>query len=95
MTEGHRRRHEFAEVLMSELAKHWWAGETRIDRARVEEMGDAVGLDSTEAREAFMGLRGEVWEGEIIESDEEAGWEAVVLSNVPSTGAPKGTEEAR
>ncbi len=88
MTEDQRRRHEFTQILMSELANYWRADETRIDRTRVEEMGRQVGLDPEEAREVFVAAKGDIWEGEFVESDEEPGWEAIVLENVPASGPP-------
>jgi hypothetical protein len=86
MTENRRRRQEFARGLQNELAKLWREGEDRIDRISVEEIGQRFGLDQDEAREAFVALRGDVWEGEFVETDEEPGWEAVVLKDVPSSG---------
>ena len=86
MTENQQRRKEFARVLQNELAKLWREGGDRIDRNSVEEIGRRSGLDQDEASEAFVALRGDVWEGEFIEANEESGWEAVVLKDVPSSG---------
>ena len=85
MTENQHRRQEFMRGLRDELAKLWREGENRIDRASVEEIGQRFGLDRAEAREAFMAFRGDIWEGEFVETDEEPGWEAVVLKDVPSS----------
>jgi hypothetical protein len=43
-----------------------------------------------ETYKAFEAVRGDVWEGEYIESDEEPGWEAVKLENVPAVDRPAG-----
>jgi hypothetical protein len=91
MTENRRRRQEFARGLQNELAKLWREGEDRIDRISVEEIGQRFGLDQDEAREAFVALRGDVWEGEFVETDEEPGWEALVLKDVPSSGSREET----
>ena len=90
MTENQRRRQEFARGLQNELAKLWREGEDRIDRVRVEEIGQRFGLDRAEAHEAFMAFRGDIWEGELVETDEEPGWEAVVLRDVPPSGPQEG-----
>ncbi|MBV9454505.1 MAG: hypothetical protein JOZ19_10355 [Rubrobacter sp.] len=91
MTENQHRRQEFARGLQNELAKLWREGGDRIDRIGVEEIGRRFRLDQDEAREAFVALRGDVWEGEFIEANEEPGWEAVVLKDVPSSGPPEET----
>ena len=86
MTEGMRRRHEFAEALENVLAKLVREGEERIDRTRVEELGQQYGLDEDEARRVFVDSKGTIWEGEFVETDEEPGWESAVLENIPSKG---------
>jgi hypothetical protein len=88
MTENQRRRQEFVRALRNELAELWRRGEDNVDRARVEEIGGRFGLDETEAHEMFVASRGDIWEGEFVETDEEPGWEAVVLENVPTAARP-------
>ena len=88
MTESQRRRQEFARALRNELAELWREGEDSVDRVRVEEIGQRFGLDETEARETFVAFRGDRWEGEFVETDEEPGWETVVLKNVPTAARP-------
>jgi hypothetical protein len=87
MTENQHRRQEFARGLQNEVAKLWREGEDRIDRISVEEIGQRFGLDQDEAREAFVALGGNIWEGEYVETNDEPGWEAVVLKDVPSSGS--------
>jgi hypothetical protein len=60
----------------------------------VEEIGLRFGLDQYEAREAFAALRGDVWEGEFIEANEEPGWEGMVLKGVPSSGSRETRRDA-
>jgi hypothetical protein len=91
MTENQRRNKEFVRSLQDELARSWRAGVTRVDRTRIEEIGRRVGLDPTETYETVEAVKGDVWEGEFVASDEEPGWEAMVLENVPSSGPPEGT----
>ena len=91
MTEGQRRRQEFARVLSDELAELWREGTERVQRSRIEEIGQRIGMDRDETHQAFEAARGDIWEGEYVEDDGEAGWEAVVLRNVSSTGYPRGT----
>jgi hypothetical protein len=86
VTENQQRRQEFARGLQNELAKLWREGENRIDRVRVEEIGQRYGMDQAEARDAFMAARGDIWEGELVETDEEPGWEAVALKDIPPSG---------
>ena len=81
-----RRRREFEEALRNILAKLEREGVDRIDRPRVEEIGQRFELDRDEARRLFVDSRGEIWKGEFVESDEEPGWEAVTLEHVPSLG---------
>ncbi len=88
MTESQRRRQEFARALRNELAELWREGEDSVDRVRVEEIGRRFGLDEAETREMFVAFRGDIWEGEFVETDEEPGWETVVLKNVPTAARP-------
>lgn len=84
--EAIRRRREFEEALRNVVAKLGREGNDRIDRSHVEEIGQRYDLDPDEARKLFVKSRGEIWQGELIESEEEPGWEAATLRNVPSTG---------
>jgi hypothetical protein len=90
MTESQRHRQEFVTALMNELAELWREGTTRVERSQVEEIRRQCGLDQTEAYQAFAAVRGDVWEGEYIESEEEPGWKAVGLENVPAVDRPAG-----
>jgi len=88
MTENQRRRNIFAEALRDELAQLWRAGVRHVERSRIEEIGQRVGLDRDETYEAFGAARGDIWRGDFIESDEGPGWEAVILKDVPASGPP-------
>jgi hypothetical protein len=88
MTEKQRHRQEFVKALRDELAQLWREGEDRVERVRVEEVGQRFDLDEDDARKTFVASRGDVWEGEFVETDEEPGWEAVVLENVPTAARP-------
>jgi hypothetical protein len=77
------RHHRFDQALEDVLAKLEREGVDRVDRARVEGIGQRFGLDPTETREAFLGSRGDIWEGEFVETDEKPGWEVVILRRVP------------
>ncbi len=80
------RRRQFEEALRNILAKLEREGTDRLDRTRVEELGERFGLDRDQALRLFVDSRGDIWKGEFIESEEEPGWEAVALERVPSTG---------
>ena len=82
---------EFLRALRDEVAELWRRGEDRMDRERVEEIGRRFDVDPDEARETFVKARGDLWKGEFVESDEEPGWDAVVLESVPSSGPEEGT----
>ncbi len=53
----------------------------------MEEIGQRFELDGEEARNLFVDARGDIWQGEFVESDDEPGWEAVELKRVPSVGS--------
>jgi hypothetical protein len=78
-------KRRFEQALVDELAKLQREGVNRIDRARVEEIGQRFGIDAGEAGSTFVTYRGEMWQGDLIESDEGPGWEAATLENVPPT----------
>jgi hypothetical protein len=82
-----KRRRQFEETLRDKLAKLERDHVNRIDRSEVEEMGQRFELDGDEARKLFVDARGDVWQGEFVESDDEPGWEAVELKRVPSVGS--------
>jgi hypothetical protein len=88
MTERQRRRKEFAQALSDELAQLRRAGVERVERSRIGEIGQRVGLDRDETYEAFGSARGDIWRGDFVESDEGPGWEEVVLRDVPPSGPP-------
>ncbi len=88
MTESQRRSKEFAQALSDELAQIWREGAKRVDRPRIEEIGQRVGLDRGETYEAFEALRGDTWRGDFVESDEGPGWEAVLLTDIPPPDLP-------
>ncbi len=82
-----KRRRQFEETLRDKLAKLERDQVNRIDRSEVEEMGQRFELDGDEARKLFVDARGDIWQGEFVESDNEPGWEAVELKRVPSVGS--------
>ncbi len=87
--EGTKRRRKFEEALRNVVAKLEREGKDRIDRTHVEEIGERCDLYPDEARELFMEAKDDIWKGELIESEEEPGWEAARLEDAPSTGAPR------
>ncbi len=82
-----KRRRQFEETLRDALAKLERDHVNRIDRSQVEEIGQQFEIDPDEARKLFVEAKGDVWQGEFVESDEEPGWEAVELERVPSVGS--------
>ena len=90
MTDSMRRRNEFGEALRNVLAQLKREGVDRVDRARVEELGQRYGLDPDEARRLFADSEGTIWQGELVESAEEPGWEAAVLERVPPAAPESG-----
>ena len=84
--EGTKRRREFEEALRNAIAKLGREGEDRIDRSYVEELGQRYDLDPDEARKLFVKSKGDVWKGELVESEGDPGWEAATLESSPSTG---------
>lgn len=87
MTDSMRRRSEFTKALRDMLAKLEDEGTDRIERSRVEEIGQRFDIDRDEALRVFVDSKGTLWQGELIESDEEPGWEAATLEHVPPAGA--------
>ncbi len=83
--EGTRRRREFEEAIRNVVVKLGREGKDRIERSRVEEVGERYGLDPDDARKLFLDARGDVWRGKLIEGEGEPGWEAATLERVPST----------
>ncbi len=61
-------------------------GADRIDRERVEELGERYGIDRDEARRVFADSKGTLWEGEFVETEEEPGWESATLESAPTIG---------
>ena len=90
MTEGARNRNEFAMALRNLVAKVVREGETRIDRERVERLGERHGIDPGEASRMFVDLKGDVWRGELVGTDDPAGWSAAEMDDVPSAGGQPG-----
>jgi hypothetical protein len=90
MNESMRRRNEFGEALRNVLAQLKREGVDRVDRARVEELGQRYGLDPDEARSIFADSEGTIWQGELVESAEEPGWEAAMLERVPPAAPENG-----
>ena len=86
MTEGARDRNEFGLALRNLVAKIQREGGNRVDGERVERLGERHGIDPEEARRIFVALRGDVWRGELVGTDDPAGWSAAELADVPSTG---------
>ncbi len=82
-----KRRRQFEETLGDVLAKLQRDHVDRIDRSQVEEIGQRFDLDPDEARKLFVEAKGNIWQGEFVESDEKPGWEAVELKRVPSVGS--------
>ncbi|MDP9456307.1 MAG: hypothetical protein M3Q60_11120 [Actinomycetota bacterium] len=91
MTEGARNRNEFGQALRNMVAKIKREGGNRIEGERVEGLGERHGIDPGEARRIFVGLRGDVWQGELVGTDDPAGWSAAELEDVPSTGSQPGS----
>jgi len=89
--EGIKHRREFEEAIRNVVAKLGREGKDRIDRAYVEEIGQRYELDPDEASKLFVEARGNVWRGELIESEGEPGWEAATLERAPAAGkSPEG-----
>ncbi len=84
--EGTKRRREFEEAIRNVVAKLGREGKDRIDRAYVEEIGQRYELYPDEASKLFVESRGNVWRGELIESEGEPGWEAATLERAPAAG---------
>ena len=84
--EGTKRRREFEEALRNAIAKLGREGEDRIDRSYVEEIGQRHDLEPDEAQKLFVKSQGDVWKGELIESEGEPGWDAATLESAPATG---------
>ncbi len=82
-----KRRRQFEETLRDTLAKLERDHVNRIERSEVEEIGQRFELDGDEARKLFVDARGDIWQGEFVESDDEPGWEAVELKQIPSVGS--------
>jgi hypothetical protein len=80
-----KHHRQFEEALRNLLAKLEREGVERIERSQVEEIGQRFEMDRDEAHELFMKSRGDIWQGKLIESEGEPGWEAITLENVPST----------
>ena len=85
-----RSRNEFAHAVRDVMAKIVREGETRVDRERVEKLGERHGVDLEESRTIFVNLKGDVWRGELIGSDDPAGWSAAELDDVPAAGGQPG-----
>ena len=90
MSEGGHNRNEFAMALRNLVAKVVREDETRIDRERIERLGERHGIGPDEASRIFVGLKGDVWRGELVGSDEGAGWSSAQLEDVPSAGGQTG-----
>ncbi len=90
MTESARSRNEFAMALRNMVAKIVREGEARVDRERVEQLGERHGIDPEEARRIFVDLKGDVWRGELVATDDPAGWSEAELEDVPSSGGQTG-----
>ena len=85
-----RGRNEFSHAVRDVMAKIVREGETRVDRERVEKLGQRFGVDPEEASRIFVKLKGDVWRGELIGADDPAGWSAAELDDVPSAGGQPG-----
>lgn len=86
MTDSMRRRSEYTQALRDMLAKLKNEGTERVERSQVEEIGQRFDIDRDEALRVFVDSKGTLWEGELVESDEEPGWEAATLEHVPPAG---------
>lgn len=85
-----RNRNEFAQALRNMMAKVVREGEVRVDRERIERLGERHGVAPDDAREIFVSLKGDVWRGELVGTDDPAGWSAAELDDVPSAGGQPG-----
>ena len=90
MTESAANRNEFAMALRNLVAKVVREGETRVERERVERLGERHGVDPEEARRIFVDLKGDVWQGELVGTEDPVGWSAAELEDVPSSGGHPG-----
>jgi hypothetical protein len=84
--EGIKRRREFEEALRNIIAKFRRDERDRINRSYIEEIGQRYDLKPDQARKLFVESRGDIWKGELIESEGEPGWEAATLERSPATG---------
>ncbi len=84
--EGIKRRREFEEALRNIIAKLRREEKDHIDRSYIEEIGQRYDLEPDEARKLFVESKGNVWKGELVESEGEPGWEAAKLERSPATG---------
>ena len=83
-------RNEFGQALRDLVAKIVREGETRVDGERIERLGERHGIDPDEARRIFVDLKGDVWRGELVGTDDPAGWSAAELDDVPAAGGQRG-----
>lgn len=86
--ESSKRHRQFEEALRNILAKLEREGVDRVERTQIEEIGQRFDVDREKARELFIKSKGDIWEGDLVESEGEPGWEAATLTNIPSTGRP-------
>ena len=84
--ESIKRRREFEEALRNIIAKLRRDQQDRINRSYIEEIGQRYDLKPDQARKLFVESRGDIWKGELIESEGEPGWEAATLERSPATG---------
>ena len=84
--ESIKRRREFEDALRNIIAKLRRDEKDRINRSYIEEIGQRYDLKPDQARKLFVESRGDIWKGELIESEGEPGWEAAKLERSPATG---------
>lgn len=81
------QRHQFEMALRDELASLVQGGTNHVDRTLIEEVGQRFGIEPEEARDIFTESKGDIWQGEFVESgDAVLGWTAAEVTHVPSAG---------
>lgn len=87
------QKHQFEVALRDELASLVQSGHTRVDRTFIEDVGQRFDLSPEDARDVFVGSKGDIWQGELLDSgDDVLGWTAAEVVHVPSAGTS--TEES-
>ena len=87
------QRRRFERAIRDELTPLVAEGHTRFDRTFIEDLGQRFDVAPEEARDIFAGSKGDLWQGELIESgDDVLGWTAAEVTHIPSAG--RSTDES-